>query len=243
VSFSPGSSIAVVTPSHASSLLDAGAVISMSFARLRNPPVAGDYSYKVRSMVSVPSVLTTGVSTDVLMVKSVIDEAVVTIRITPGPLGSMEVLSAETAGGNVGFRGAMRVRFRVSNPVPADGSIEITFPSAVFDVSSVVSATFKAAKSPGAHVVYVEGSTCVDVEDNNVTISRTSGVPVGAGVLMEVEVSTVQVVGFVGTGGSVVIRTTTKEGVSIDLDATPFTVNLNPEPLSFFFITLTSGVE
>lgn len=218
--------VAIVRPSPGSLPLTAGSSISLGFSRLRNPTVAGDYEFRVRTMVQVASQATTGISTSKLQVKAVVDEAVSTLRVSPAGLQGMEVLSVETAGGNVGFRGAMRVRFRISNPIPSDGAVHITLPENVFDIGSVVSATFKAARSPSAHVVYPDGSTCVDIEDNNVTLTRTSGVEVSAGTLIEIEVSTVHVVGFVGSAGAVVVRTTTRDGVSIDVDETPFVVSL-----------------
>jgi len=152
----------------------------------------------------------------------VLDEVEVSVSIDPAPLEDAGVYPSPLS---VGYRGPVRVRFRVANALPADGSIQLNFSSGLADLSSVLTSSFMSATMQEALVTFVDGTTCTSSEGSVVNIKRTSGLAVEAGVFVDVEASIVQIFGFVNSRGYIQVSTKTSDGVLIDSQEVPVHVS------------------
>jgi len=206
----------------ASQEVPAGGTVSFSLSGIVNPPRAGSFDCIVRSKRSILSRTVSGLSSDMGTLTRVLDEVEVSVSIDPAPLEDAGVYPSPLS---VGYRGPVRVRFRVANALPADGSIQLNFSSGLADLSSVLTSSFMSATMQEALVTFVDGTTCTSSEGSVVNIKRTSGLAVEAGVFVDVEASIVQIFGFVNSRGYIQVSTKTSDGVLIDSQEVPVHVS------------------
>ena len=200
----------------------AGAMISFDVTGVANPPREGSFGYILRSKRSIPSRTVSGLSSDSGSIIRVLDEATVSVIIDPAPLGDAGFFPYPLS---VGYRGPVRVRFRTANFLPADGIIRLSFSDDLVNLTSVLTSTVMAATMQEAQVTFVNGTTCTSADESSVTVSRTSGSTVGAGIMVDVEITLVQILGFVNRRGYVNVSTSTSTGVVIDSERVPVHVS------------------
>ena len=190
-----------------------GGSVSFSLSGIINPPRAGSFECTVRSTRSILSRTVSGLSSDTATLTRVLDEVIAYVAIEPAPLQDAGISPSPLS---VGYRGPVRVRFRVANDLPADGMIQLEFSTGLVDLSSVLTSTFMSATMQEAQVTFVDGTTCTSSQGSAITIKRTSGLAVEAGVMVDVEASIVQIFGFVNSRGYIQVSTKTADGVVID---------------------------
>jgi hypothetical protein len=89
-----------------------GRLVSFRISGLVNPPRAGTFDFVVRSKTSIPSERISGVSTDTGTFIRVLEEGLLPVTIEPAALEDTGVYPYPLS---VGYRGVLRVRFRVAN--------------------------------------------------------------------------------------------------------------------------------
>lgn len=202
-----------------------GSTVVLSVSGIINPSFAGTVLYTVRTIRHVASLVTTSLSSEEVMFRRVLDSSTgASYEVVPA---LMQDTAVDPSIVQVGYRGAMRIRFRTYNILPADASIRFEFPEQVIDVETAVSSDFYAALKPGAQIVLADGFTCTTVDGSAVVVTRTSGSEVAAGVLVEVEITNVLVIGYVGSGGDIQVYTSTSDGNVIDQAIAHFDVSLD----------------
>jgi hypothetical protein len=222
LSVSSSGNVVLLERMEAEQQVPAGGSLSLRLSGLVNPPRVGSFEYIVRTKKTIPSRSVSGVSTDAGLLVRVLDEVAVAVNVNPAPLQDTGVYPFPLS---VGSRGPIRVRFRLANALPADGVVQLTFSQHLADLSYVLTSTFMAATIQEAQVTFVDGTACTSTDGSVVTVSRTSGTPVEAGVVVEVEVSIVQIFGFVNSVGHIDVSTMTARHVLIDSQRVPVYVS------------------
>ena len=129
------------------------------------------------------------------------------VTITPGSLSNATVTPASLV---AGATGNVAVSFTTDNPIPADGRMEIAFPSG-FSLTGVNSATSST----------IGGGLTASVSSQTVTVQRdNTGSQVAADAAVSLTLATVQNPVVSGSTGTYTVTTQDSSGASIDT-ATP----------------------
>ena len=189
-------------------IISGGSIIDdLIIQNVRNPQISGNTDTFV-----VQTATSTGSLIDV-------NESVSSVKLTPGAITSASIVSTFY---EAGASASVYFDFEVTNPIPADGKIIVTFPTSTsqgnFDLSNV-------EFSGGI----LDGSFSVTVDNNKVTIVRSSGTTTPAGTTIDnLILQNVVNPPKSGTTGNFIIRTQDSNGVDIDSNSAITGVDIIP---------------
>jgi RNase P/RNase MRP subunit p29 len=177
--------------------VDAGTIVALELSNIENPSTSG--------LAGIYSIRTTTAS-DVIIDE---DPEVTPDTFIVGTLRNTNVLPSSLVAGAVGDVGAT---FEISDPLPADGKIVITFPSGFL----LNSGSETLMGDDGASF---NGATAVSASGQIVTITRDGrGDSVDAGTVVTLTLTNIKNPPVSGSSKSYIIKTTTSSDITLDID-------------------------
>jgi hypothetical protein len=211
-SVSVSGQIATITRAGNGGAVDADTVVTLELSNIKNPStsgLAGTYSIRTTdaSDVSIDEDLEVDPDTFVI-----------------GTLSGTNVQPASLVAGAVGDVG---VTFIISDPLPVDGKIVITFPSG-FRLNS------GSATAMGDDVASFPGSASVSVSGQIATITRAGdGGAVDADTVVRLTLTSIKNPPVSGSSKSYIIKTTTSSDITLDVDTAVRPDIITPGVLGF----------
>jgi len=205
-----GQIVTITRDGHGDSV-DAGTIVALELSNIANPSTSG-----LAGIYSIRTTTASDVSIDE-------DPEVAPDTFIVGTLRNTNVQLSSLVAGAVGDVGAT---FEISDPLPADGKIVITFPSGF--VLNSGSETLM-----GDDGASFNGGTAVSASGQIVTITRDGrGDSVDADTVVKLTLTNIKNPPVSGSSKSYIIKTTTSSDITVDIDTAVSATKLQPGDLT-----------